>query len=293
MIRQNFNFKAASLFLLIGLYFFAIFPNAQAEDLKTIEYPDNVAVDQDLDGLTDEGEKQIFNTDPNVADSDGDGYLDGAEIIGRSSPLDATSPSPVQTITNTIQPKNNEIPWAWYSARAGGLVGFLLLYISIFLGLAIRMPVLRKIIKPVYSYNIHCWISLQALILAFIHSGSLLFDKYLNFGFIGTFIPFALSSDIVDPNLITLGILGLYLMIALVATSYGRKYISQKVWRSVHFTNVILYALVIVHAYYIGTDLKIPLIRNIFIGLNIFLIFLFLVNIISRISSWRRRDLEA
>ena len=293
MALGHFNLKIVPVFFLAVFALFAIFAaNGLAEEILSVEYPDGIAVDKDLDGLTDEGENQIFKTDPNAADTDGDGYLDGAEIIGQSNPLDDASPSSVQTITNTIEPKKTETPWAWYTVRAAGLVGFLLLYASIFLGLAIRLPILGKIIKPAYAFNAHGWISLQALIFAFVHSVSLLFDKYLSFGFVGTFIPFALSSDIVNPNLITLGILGLYLMIILTATSYGRKYLSQKVWRAVHFANVILYVIVIIHAYYLGTDLKIPLVRNIFIGMNLFLVSLILANIVFRILAWRKRRLK-
>ena len=45
-------------------------------------------------------------------------------------------------------------------------------------------------------------------------------------------------------------------MIILVATSYARKYISQKVWRTIHFLNIALYIFSIIHAFYLGTDLK-------------------------------------
>lgn len=187
----------------------------------------------------------------------------------------------------------NEVPWGWYFTRAAGLMAFLLLYITIFLGLAVRTPVLRKIIKPFYSFSIHRWLSLQALTFVLIHSLSLLFDKFYTLSLRDIFIPFAFSSDTLNPLLVALGIIGFYLMVILVITSYGRRFMNQKLWRLIHSINITLYIIVIIHSFYLGTDLKIPLIRNIFIWLNAFLIFLFLVNIISRILSWRKRDLEA
>lgn len=44
------------------------------------------AIDTDHDGLTDEQELHIYYTDPDNADSDGDGYLDGDEVLAGYSP---------------------------------------------------------------------------------------------------------------------------------------------------------------------------------------------------------------
>lgn len=47
-------------------------------------------IDNDVDGLTNDVEMEK-GTDPNLADSDGDGYNDGAEVLSNSDPLDAQS----------------------------------------------------------------------------------------------------------------------------------------------------------------------------------------------------------
>lgn len=46
----------------------------------------NVFLDSDQDGLTDQEEKAL-GTNPNMADTDGDGYSDGAEIKSGYNPL--------------------------------------------------------------------------------------------------------------------------------------------------------------------------------------------------------------
>jgi methionine sulfoxide reductase heme-binding subunit len=180
-----------------------------------------------------------------------------------------------------------EIPYAWYLARSSALIGFFLLYISIFLGLAVRTPLLNKIIKPAYSAKIHCWISLQALIFAAIHGISLLFDKFIAFSWKNISIPyFPLTenqAERIDVGFMALGIISFYIMLLLVATSYLRKGLSFSLWRAIHFLNVGLYVIVIIHALYLGTDLKNDgLVRNIFIYANGFLIFLFIINILTR-----------
>ncbi len=47
----------------------------------------DVAIDTDVDGLTDDQELSIYYTDAKNADTDGDGFLDGEEIKNNYSPL--------------------------------------------------------------------------------------------------------------------------------------------------------------------------------------------------------------
>lgn len=209
------------------------------------------------------------------------------------------------------------VPWDWYIVRASALVGFLLLYISIFIGTVSCFPGIRKYFlclrslnfhpvpqpeeKKLFSkikynvgslklwYGIHCWISLQALIFALVHGVSLLFHKFIPFSLADIFIPFHSSFE---PLLVALGTVSLYLMIILVATSYARKYISQKLWRAIHFLNIGLYVAVIIHALYLGTDLKSGLLREIFIWANGFLVLALVYNLFYRIwSKIKKREI--
>lgn len=267
-----------SLVLFFGLGFF-VTANAQE---KKVDYGQQVIVDSDLDGLTDEGEKQIFGSDPKNKDSDGDNYSDGVEILSETDPVDVAS---FPGFAQKIEAPSEETPWGWYTSRIAGLVAFALLYISIFLGLTLRIPLLRRIFKPLYAANIHCWISLQATVLALVHGGALLFDKFFKFSVADLFIPFVSSYGSV---LLPMGIVSFYLMIMLVVTSYMRSRISHKVWRVTHFSNIILYVFVIIHAAGLGTDLKNPTNFSIFLYLNAFLVFLMLMNMQLRIAEARR-----
>jgi DMSO/TMAO reductase YedYZ heme-binding membrane subunit len=113
-----------------------------------------------------------------------------------------------------------------------------------------------------------------------VHGFSLLFDKYLNFGFKDILVPFTASYS---PMLIALGTIGLYLMIVLVISSYLRRFIPNGLWRFLHSFNVALYVFTVIHALYLGTDLKISSVRNIFLGMNGFLVLLMAVNLFVRI----------
>lgn len=268
------------------IFLFLSFQPANAQE-ENVDYSENVIVDMDLDGITDQGEKQIFQTDPGKPDTDGDGFGDVIEVLSGTDPVDQISypgaPAP-------LIKSDNETPWAWYASRAFGLVAFTLLYVSIFLGLTLRIPLLRKIFAPVYSMRIHCWISFQATILAFLHGSALMLDRFLKFSIVDVFVPFASSFE---PVLLPLGILSFYLMVILVATSYGRKYMSQKLWRITHFANIVLYIIVLVHIFGLGTDLKNPIVFDIFLYANAFLVFLMLLNMQLRIAEAHRRRKDA
>lgn len=269
------------LFIIAIIILVTHFGVALAEEAR-VEYGNNPVLDNDLDGLTDEGEKQIYKTDPNLADTDGDGILDGAEVLNNTNPLDNISPSAVQNITvkDSLEPAGEK--WSWYLTRAGGLISFLLLYLAIFFGIAIRFPILRKIFQPIDSLNFHAWISVQALIFVVIHGLVLLTDEYLNFSLKDLFIPL---SSTYQPELVTLGVLGMYSMIAIILTSYFRKYISQRIWRITHFLNIVLYGLAFFHAFYLGTDLQSGLMREIFLGMNILLLAMMIVSLLLKLKN--------
>jgi hypothetical protein len=269
------------LFIIAIIILVTHFGVALAEEAR-VEYGNSPVLDNDLDGLTDEGEKQIYKTDPNLADTDGDGILDGAEVLNNTNPLDNISPSAVQNITikESLEPAGEK--WSWYLTRAGGLISFLLLYLVIFFGIAIRFPGLKKIFQPIDSLNFHAWISVQALIFVVIHGLVLLTDEYLNFSLKDLFIPL---SSTYQPELVTLGVLGMYSMIAIILTSYFRKYISQRIWRITHFLNIVLYGLAFFHAFYLGTDLKSGLMREIFLGMNVLLLAMMIVSLLLKLKS--------
>jgi len=175
-----------------------------------------------------------------------------------------------------------QIPWDWYVVRASALIGFSLLYISILAGIISRLPGIRKYFLRLGSLNFHCWISFQALIFALVHAIALLFHKFIPFSWKDVFIPFHSNFE---PMLVAFGTISLYIMIILVATSYSRRFFSYRIWRSVHFLNIALYILSIIHAFYLGTDLKSGLLRQVFIWANGILIVLLTYNMFYRIWS--------
>jgi DMSO/TMAO reductase YedYZ heme-binding membrane subunit len=280
------------LCLFLSIYFFGGRTVAFSAERK-VDYGGNDILDSDLDGLTDEGERQIYFTDPNNPDSDGDGFFDGAEAIGETDPKNYSEPKE-QVISKTFSyGTEKETPWAWYLTRATALISFFLLWSSIFLGVAIRLPVLRRIFNPIFSVDAHCWVSLQALFFAAIHGGSLLFDRYIGFSFLNIAVPFFKIpqnvSDRIDPGALALGVISFYLMSALVLSSYFRKRIPFWLWRSIHFLNIGLYVAGVAHALKLGADLQGGSVRLFFVLASVFLAALLALSIFNRFFIFLRK----
>ena len=70
------------------------------------------SIDSDNDGLSDVDEIGIYSTNPYNPDSDGDGMLDGAEVIAGTSPLVA---SDVFKVVNVVTPPGGGLVITWQS----------------------------------------------------------------------------------------------------------------------------------------------------------------------------------
>jgi predicted ferric reductase len=231
------------------------FARAEENENKKLDYGDQPIVDSDLDGLTNQAEIQVYGTDYKNADTDSDGLMDGIEVVNGTSPLDVVDPEflPASLVQET--------PWAWYIGRASGIIGFVFLWITIFLGLAIRNPLLKKIVEPIYSFDFHCFTAAIAVFWSLVHGTSFLLDHIMVFGIADIAIPYFYNSTLVNTNYMALGIMAFYIMVIMTGTSYLRRHMSHWLWRALHFLNPLAFIFVVIHGYNIGTDMK-----NIYIG---------------------------
>jgi DMSO/TMAO reductase YedYZ heme-binding membrane subunit len=263
----------SSAIILIVLFLFPFL--AKAEENK-VDYRSEVITDSDLDGLTDQGEIQIYKTEPGLVDTDEDGFLDGAEVLASTDPLDADSPAKDSAITFSLANFNQPTPWAWYIGRASGIIGFIFLWLTVFLGLSIRNPIFKKVVPPIYSFGFHCFLGAAAVFWSLVHGTSFLFDQSIQFTWKDSFIPFFSETTLVDPNFLALGIMAFYAMVIMTITSYLRKHLNHFLWRVLHFLNPLAFIFVVVHGYFNGTDMKNFWIGSAFLVSSYFLLIVYL-----------------
>jgi sulfoxide reductase heme-binding subunit YedZ len=139
----------------------------------------------------------------------------------------------------------------WYLARGTGVVAFVLLSLTLVLGITARSrrPFLGLARFGVAS--VHRAVSLFAVVLLAGHVLTLLVDPYAQLRLINLVMPFTSSYR---PLWVGLGALSLDLMLVLVITSLLRERIGHRAWRAIHWTAYALWPSALLHSLGSGTD---------------------------------------
>ncbi len=139
----------------------------------------------------------------------------------------------------------------WLVSRASGIVALVLISLSVLMGLAmaaraIRRPAIKRAVARLHEH-----VALIAILAIAIHGLALLGDHWLNPGWRGITVPFALSYR---PAFTGLGIIAGYLTVLLGPSFYLRRRIGTKRWRTLHRGTVVIWVLAVVHTLGAGSD---------------------------------------
>ncbi len=196
----------------------------------------------------------------------------------------------VRTVTDIINeeagamalPLADDTPAYWYMARASGIVAYLLLFFATFFGVAMSGKLAKGALKPSFLYGMHQFMPTLAVIFAAFHAVSLLGDQYIQFSPVDLLLPFSASYE---PQWTGLGTLALYLLIALIASFYVRKWIGRRVWRSFHYLSYAAFFLALVHGIMTGSDASMPAVRAMYLLTGILILFATSFRILTRSSA--------
>jgi len=159
----------------------------------------------------------------------------------------------------------------WYMARAGGVVAYLLLWLSTVWGLVMSTKITAHLIPAPLAYGLHEFLSILAIVFALLHSVALLGDEYIQFNIFHLAVPFIAPYE---PLWTGLGTIALYLSVALTASFYIRKQIGQKTWRALHYFTFVAYLLAAAHGLMAGTDSPLAVVKLIYWGSGAGVLFL-------------------
>ncbi len=146
----------------------------------------------------------------------------------------------------------------WYSARASGLVGWLLLATASAWGLALSSKVRVPRARPAWTLDLHRYLGGLATAFTLVHVTSIMADTYVHFGPVEVLVPFASSWK---PGAVAAGIVAFYLLLAVELTSLARRRMPERVWRRIHALAFPLFVVCTVHLLTAGTDASSPLVR--------------------------------
>lgn len=166
----------------------------------------------------------------------------------------------------------------WYTARAGGLVAYLLLWLATLWGVLISSKMVKGWIDGTLLYNMHEFLPILAMLFASLHAVVLLGDAYIGFSALDLLIPFRAPYR---PLWTGLGTLALYLSIALIASFYLRTLVSRRAWRTFHYLTYLAFVLALVHGLMAGTDSSQPAVYWMYVATGATLLFATLYRVLT------------
>lgn len=165
----------------------------------------------------------------------------------------------------------------WYLARSTGVVAWAALTASVCLGLALSTRALGKRPTPAWLTDLHRGVSASALVVTAVHLAALVADEYVEFGPRELLVPMASAWE---PGAVTLGVVGVYLMVLVEASSFARRRISARLWRALHLLAFPAWMLATAHFVTAGTDAERPWLAGSIIGSMVLVGGLLLVRIL-------------
>ena len=144
----------------------------------------------------------------------------------------------------------NPNPW-WNLTRASAIVAWVLMAVAILWGVLLATRVLKPNDRPAWLLDLHRWLGWLCLALVGVHMGTLVADNYVTFTVRDLFVPF---SSHWKPFATALGVVAMWILVAVQASSMMMKQISKRVWRAIHLASYGAFALVTAHAILAGSD---------------------------------------
>ncbi len=140
----------------------------------------------------------------------------------------------------------------WYTTRATGLVGLLLLSATMVLGILTANRASTRN-WPAFSFQeLHRRIALMAVVLLGIHVLTSVLDTYVNIGWASILVPF---TSRYDRLWLAVGTISVDLMLAVTVSSLLRHRIGAKTWRAIHWMAYLSWPIALAHTFGMGTDM--------------------------------------
>ncbi len=157
----------------------------------------------------------------------------------------------------------------WDVARAGGFTAYVLLTLAVVAGLALSTKLQSPSRWPrLLNNELHNFLTLLSTIFVGVHVLAVWVDPFTHFGWNEVFIPFVSQYRAVW---MALGIVALYLGIAIGISTWLRPLIGYIWWRRLHVLTIGIYALATLHGIGTGSD------TQTWWGLGIYLVSIVLV----------------
>jgi len=145
----------------------------------------------------------------------------------------------------------------WFTSRAAGIVSWVLLSLSVLLGLTQSSRASRNL-PAGWTLDLHRFLSMLSIVFLSVHLAALVPDNFVHFGWAELFVPYASEWR---PGAVAWGIVAFWLLVAVQVTSLLRPRLPNRLWRSVHYLSFVVWTAATVHLLTAGTDADVLLFR--------------------------------
>ncbi len=148
----------------------------------------------------------------------------------------------------------NEKLW-WYLARSTGIVAWALVAAAVIWGLLLTTRLLNGHPTSKWLLDLHRFLGALAVVFTAVHLTGLVADNFVHFGLADLLVPLASAWK---PLPVALGVVAMYLLIAVEVTSLAMRRIPRRWWRSIHLTSFASFWLATIHGIAAGSDTTNP-----------------------------------
>jgi methionine sulfoxide reductase heme-binding subunit len=180
-------------------------------------------------------------------------FIVGLVVVGAILAMTPAGQS-IASYLNFLFAANTVQIW-WYVTRASGIIGYLLLWFSTVLGLAVTSKYMDAMLDRMFTYDFHQFISLLSIAFILLHIIVLTVDRYLPYSVAQILVPFISPYR---PFWVGIGVISFYVIVLVTVTFYLRKQISMRSFRIIHYLSLAGYLGSTLHGYYSGTDTALP-----------------------------------
>jgi methionine sulfoxide reductase heme-binding subunit len=139
----------------------------------------------------------------------------------------------------------------WYVTRGAGVVSLVLLTGVILLGIIGAMRWQSASWPRFLTTGFHRNLALMTLVFLALHIVTAVVDPFTALGWNAAIIPF---SSLYRRLWLGLGVVALYLLIAIAVTSLLRPLFGPRTWRAVHWLAYVMWPIAVIHGIGTGTD---------------------------------------
>lgn len=144
-------------------------------------------------------------------------------------------------------------PTLWYLNRGTGAVLLALYTLAVVGGILATGRQTSTLWPRFVTQGLHRTFGLLATVLLVVHAASAVVDEFVDIRWWHALVPFG---GLYKPVFLALGALALDLTVAIAVTSALRTRLSVRLWRGVHLTSYVGWAVAVTHTVGIGTDMK-------------------------------------